>query len=247
MGFEFRIPSITGASEKEQLAQIKSYLYQFIPQLQWALNTLETASSSNNAAPQVKVTVPKSVSYDSSVAFADLKPLIIKSADIVEAYYEEINKRLTSEYVAQSDFGTFIETNEQEIKQSSTGIEQIFSNMQKIITDIENLNFALAEVNAQIKSGVLYYDEDGLPVYGLEIGQKNKIDGVEVFNRYARFTSDKLSFYDHNGLEVAYISDRKLFINNVEITGSFKMGGFVETVLAGGSIVKRWMNAGGVE
>ncbi len=39
MAFEFRLPQFSG-SDQEQLAQIKSYLYQFIPKLEWALNTL---------------------------------------------------------------------------------------------------------------------------------------------------------------------------------------------------------------
>ena len=39
MAFEFRLPQFTG-SDHEQLAQMKSYLYQFIPKLEWALNTL---------------------------------------------------------------------------------------------------------------------------------------------------------------------------------------------------------------
>ena len=81
-------------------------------------------------------------------------------------------------------------------------------------------------MNAHIKPGILYY-EDGIPVYGLEIGQKNTIDGVEVFNKYARFTSNKLSFYDQNGTEVAYISDYKLYITNMEITGTAKFGAFL--------------------
>ena len=228
MGFELRMPSITGSSEREQLAQIKSYLYQFIPQLQWALNTLDTTAAANYVVSQT----PKSIASkpatatDPEVAFDALKPLIIKSADIFQAYYEEISSRLTSEYVAQSDFGTFVEQNEQTINQTSIDIEQLFSNLQQIITDIENLNFTLAEVNAHIKSGILYYDGNGIPVYGLEIGQKTTVDGEEVFNKYARFTSDRLSFYDQNDSEVAYVSDYKLYITNAEITGKLKLGAF---------------------
>lgn len=234
MGLELRLPNITGASEREQLAQVKSYLYQLTEQLQWALNHLDTSAASNYvvqhqvrtvSAPQVAA-MSEGGGFDAEVAFDALKPLIIKSADIVQAYYEEISTRLESLYVAQSDFGTFTESTEQTITQSSTDIEQAFTNIQQILTDIENLSFTLAEVNAHIKSGILYYDDEGIPVYGLEIGQKTTLDGEEVFNKYARFTSDRLSFYDHNGTEVAYISDFKLYITHVEIIGSVKGGGF---------------------
>jgi hypothetical protein len=148
-------------------------------------------------------------------------------------------------YVAESDFGLFAEKTEQAISQSSTDIEQLFTNLQTIITDIEDLNFTLAEVNAHIRSGLLYTGDDGIPVYGLEIGQSNSVDGVEVFNKYARFTADRLSFYDKNDTEVAYISDYKLYIRNVEITSSYKIGGFVDTVMSNGDVVTKWVGGDG--
>lgn len=51
MAFEFRLPQFTG-SDKEQLAQIKSYLYQFIPKLEWALNTLAEQTKQSNHTEQ---------------------------------------------------------------------------------------------------------------------------------------------------------------------------------------------------
>lgn len=41
MNFDFRLPNISG-NDKEQLAQIRSYLYQFVPQLQWAFSSATT-------------------------------------------------------------------------------------------------------------------------------------------------------------------------------------------------------------
>lgn len=250
MAIELRLPNIKG-NDREQLAQIRSYLYQLTEQLQWALNNVNT-SSVNYVVQQVPSGVSSQNSqvapmdlgdedFDAEVAFSALKPLIIKSADIVNAFYNEINTRLESLYVTESDFGTFKEETEQNITQSSTEIEQAFTDIQQILTDIENLNFTLAEVNAHIKSGLLYYDDNSIPVYGLEIGQKNTVDGEEVFNKFARFTADRLSFYDQNDTEVAYISDYRLYIRNVEITSSFKIGGFVDTVMSSGDVVTKWV------
>lgn len=242
MGLDLRMPNITGASEREQLAQIRSYLYQFVPQLQWALNNLDTSSSQGQSVQQVikeKVTSNNPVSAEAT--FNAIKSLIIKSADIVQAYYDEINSRLEGLYVAESDFGTFVEQTNQVIKQTSTYVEQLFADTQAIVTDIDSIEHTLIDVNAHIKSGLLCYDDKGVPVYGLEIGQRNTIDGEEVFNKFARFTADRLSFYDQNDQEVAYISDQKLYIRNVEITSSYKIGGFVDTVTAGGGIVTKWV------
>lgn len=246
MSVDFRLPNITG-TDREQLAQIRSYLYQFVPQLQWALNNLGNTGTVNyvvQQAPRTSSTSSQGSSFDAEVAFGSLKPLIIKSADIVQAYYEEISSRLSGQYVAESDFGVFREDTEQKISQSSTDIEQAFSNIQQILTAIDNLNFTLAEANAYIRSGHLCYDDNSIPVYGLEIGQDNTIDGVKVFSKFARFTADRLSFYDQNDTEVAYISDYKLYINDVQIRGSLQEGGYKDFVNSSGGIVTKWV--GGV-
>lgn len=241
---ELRLPNITGLTEKEQLAQVKSYLYQHTGQLQFALNYLEGVTS-NAVALSQKTGSKSAQKIEPQATFDSIKSLIIKSADIVNAYYEEIDRKLVGEYVAQSDFGTYSEQTSQDITENSAGIERAFTNIQKIVTDIENMEYTLIEVNAHINSGILYYDEGGVPVYGLEIGQKNTIDGKEVFNKYARFTSDRLSFYDQNGTEVAYISDYKLYIRNVEITGSYRIGGLMDTVQSNGDVVTKWVGGNG--
>ena len=279
MGIDLRLPNINGATEREQLLQIKNFLYQHIEQLQFALNSIGT---SNNTSTGVVTTIPKSLvspaqtTVSAEATFGSIKALIIKSADIVDAYYEEINKRLEGEYVAQSDFGVFEEHTSQDIFENSTNVNRVFNNVQEIKTGVDssletlsgeigqvgskvgevetkvladlkainnelvNLNTSLIEVTANIRSGLLDTIDD-IPVYGLEVGQKTLIDGVEVFNKFARFTSDRLSFYDRNGVEVAYISDYRLYIYNVEITGIYKIGGLVDTVLASGDVVEKWV------
>ena len=247
MSSNIRLPKIDGTTSAQQLSQIKGYLYQLVEQLNYTLADMETGGTrvvmtggTSNAAAEKK--------NEAAASFNSIKALIIKSAEIVNAYYDEINRRLVKEYDALSDYGRFTEQATQDIKENADGIYQNFSNIQTIVTDIKNLEHKLIEVDAHIYSGLLYYDEDGVPVYGMEIGQRTEIDGKEVFNKYARFTSDRLSFYDQNDNEVAYISDTKLYIENVEIKVTYKMGGFEDKVLeADGSIVTKWIGYGGDE
>lgn len=237
-----RYPNITGSTDAQKLEQMKSYLYQIVDELNFQLEKPSAAgsvasgyaSSVNEAAKPQKKTDPMST-------FNDIKAIIIKSADILNAYYDKINARLEGVYVAESDFGTYAEQTTQDITANSKSIAQFYTDLQQVISEIEGVESTQIEVNAHINSGMLYYAEDGTPVYGLEIGQKTEVDGEEVFNKFARFTADKLSFYDQNGNEVAYISDRKLYITHIEVIGSFSQGGFVDTTLADGSIVTRWM------
>lgn len=515
MGIEIRLPNINAATEREQLIQLKSYLYQLSEQLQWAFDNINTtggSSSSGYVVNQPTKIYSKGLSNaEAELTFNSLKSLIIKSADIVNAYYDEINARLEGIYVAQSDFGAYAEKTSQEIEATSTSTTQRFENIQVIITgmdqDIGSINGSLetigqdlsyaqqdiislggtidtidstivvlegnvsdldtnlqstkqelqttvqntkaelsgtidsaktelnstiegakselnsaisttvegaktelnqaisssvegakAELNtnidtakeelngniestkselnsnisnaesnayayadaaeesakgytdsaaselngkigetaselagkiddtngridetdgkvsdlgdgldnansridgvdkdlqdsktnitteiqrvtdsvstvdklrlaaeealrgsiddlvfdlaglkqivvgvtAYIKSGLVYYTDAGIPVYGIEIGQEVETNGTTVFNKFARFTSEKLSFYDSNGSEVAYISDKKLYIGQAEVTISFKIGRLIDLVQANGDVVTKW-------
>ena len=244
MSIDFRFPNITAKDEAGQLIQMRSYLHQLVEQLNYAMKTVESGSSS--AASYQNKATPAAAGEDAKAqsTFNSIKSLIIKSADIVNAYYETINARLKGIYVAESDFGTYTEVTDAKIEGNSEAISQHYENIQQILSDIEGFENSLIEVNAHIKTGLLYYDESGAPVYGLEIGQRTAMDGVETFNKYARFTSEKLSFYDSNDNEVAYISDKKLYITHVEVTGSFSLGGFVQKVRADKSVVEKWVEGG---
>lgn len=234
-----RYPNIGGKSDAQKLEQMKSYLHQLVDELNYQLDRAGSLTGINPSTANAAARTAKKT--DSISAFNDIKALIMKSSDIVNAYYDEINARLEGVYVAESDFGTYAEQTSQEIQANSKSIEQFYTDLQQVITDVEGVVHSQIEVNAHINTGLLYYADDGTPVYGLEIGQRTEVNGEEVFDKFARFTADKLSFYDQNGNEVAYISDRKLYITHIEVIGSFAQGGFVETSLADGSIVTRWM------
>ena len=324
MSGNIRLPNITGKTVEEQAQQMKSYLTQLAGELNWALDNIAGGSSVSSANTPYRSTNTgagsdvQQKSEELLKNFNDLKGLIIKSADIVNAYYEEINTRLAGLYVAQSEYGSFVEKTESVTKENSTSITTNYENIQlvtgrvekaegdindtktdlqgnidgveetlsKDISDtksdlatsinnakeelngsidgakeeldksikdtekklqdkIDSVTAILIDVQAYIKSGLLYYEDGtGIPIYGVEVGQTNVVNGQEIFNQYARFTADRLSFFDQNGVEVAYISDRKLFISNVEITVSFKLGGFMDTVMANKSVVTKWVGGG---
>ena len=241
MSANLRFPNITGASDAQKLQQVQSYLYQLVQDLNWAFENVGGAGGLKPSAELPKDHGSTAESEDAVAKFNDIKALIIKSADIVTAYYDTINARLKGIYVAQSDFGTYSEQTEASSEANSTGISQLYSNVQQISSDVEDLNQARIDTNAYIRTGLLEDDPTIGPVYGVEVGQSTQVDGVDIFKKYARFTADKLAFYDSNDIEVAYISDKKLYITHAEITGSLTQGKFVETAQSNGDIVKKWV------
>lgn len=244
MSIDIRFPNITAPTEAGKLQQLQSYMHQLVEQLNWALNNISGIGGTPTAKPG---TGASTASKDDPISnFNSIKGLIIKSADIVKAYYEEIDNllKLSGEYVAEATFpdgsATFVEQTNMKIDATSTAVEQFYTDIQQILTDLESVENTLIDVNAHIKTGLLDYD-NGIPVYGLEVGQRTEVDGVEVFNKYARFTASKLSFYDVNDNEVAYISDYKLYITHAEVSGSLQVGGYKDIVSADGGIVTKWI------
>lgn len=218
-----RLPNITAATESGQLSQLKDYIFQFAEQMNYALTSIDKKQSEVAASVSEMASASETPSPDNAATtFGEVKSLIIKSADIINAYYDEINKKLSGEYVACSDFGKYTEKTDATIRATSEKLEQEYYNKQTIDSEISTIYETLA--NAYIRSGLL--ENGDVPIYGLEVGQKNTVDGVEVFNKYARFTADRLSFYDKNGIEVAYISDYKLYITSAEITDELYLGGY---------------------
>lgn len=102
MSMNIRFPNITGVSEAEQIAQIKSYLYQLVEQLNWMLPTIEMGAGQSGASR----TGP-AFGDISAETFYELKSLLIQSSDTLNAYYDKINAKLEGQYVSQADFGGY--------------------------------------------------------------------------------------------------------------------------------------------
>ncbi|MBQ9747545.1 MAG: hypothetical protein IJV98_02060 [Clostridia bacterium] len=223
MAVSLRYPKITATGEREQLAQIKSYLFGLVGELQAALDGRDQGDA-------IEYGPDRGSLADGAKALGELKSLIIRSADIVDAYTDQIAHRLEGAYVAQSAFGTYTEKTAQELTANATALESVFSHVSTLDAALDSVQSRLTRSDAYIRSGLLCYREDGSAVYGLEVGQRTVIEGEEVFDKYARFTAERLSFYDRNGSEVAYISDYKLYITSAQVSGTLTLGSYaIET------------------
>ena len=229
MSIDIRLPNINSATEQGQLSQMRSYLYQLVEQLNWALNTVQDGAVQTVVQPMTAPTASGTAAAEQEAqdTFNSIKSLIIKSADIVNAYYETMRLRMDGEYVAESDFGVYRRTTAAELSATIDSVNQLYTDLQSVEETADGAYDSVRAVTANIKTGLLYTNESGVPVYGLEVGQRNVENGVESFRKYARFTANRLSFYDQNDTEVAYISDYKLFITQAHITGSITLGRYV--------------------
>ena len=241
MSIDIRLPNITGATEAEQLQQIRSYLYQLAPQLNWALSTLETKESSVAAVQKTGVGAAAAEKDKERLDnFNELKHLIIKSADIVNAYYDEINKRLEGHYIAESDFGTYYKDASAEITANYEQIRLDFDNMQGIISS-DGTDTMLRSTTAYIKLGIIAEESNGDPINGIEVGQTNEDEEEVTFNRFARFTARTLTFYNSSGTTLATFGDEGMVVPRAKIEGDLTLGKYVLDTTSG--IAFKW--AGG--
>ena len=155
------LPQQLTGSDREQLQGMKTYLFQLAQELQFALGSVEKQilTVQDTAANAEREVSRVSESQTPKAQFSALKALIIKSADIVDAYYEEINRRLSGQYLAISDFGTYRQETEQVITENSQGITRVFSDVQTISTslgqaqsDIHGISDSLGQAQSDIQA-----------------------------------------------------------------------------------------------
>lgn len=234
MGIDIRMPNINATTDAGQLQQIRSYLYQFAEQMKWALDTMGAGQSETVVQQGGGSSSSGSTEEaDAMSTFNEVKSLIIKSADIVDAYYEEIDKMisLSGKYVAQSEFGDYTEETNQSISATSTQVTQNLNKIETIEGKVDGISDSIKEKESYIRYGYVgtTLDDSGLATNdapGIEIGDYNNLDGSEN-RRYARFTAYGLELFgDTIEYPVAYIKQYKLYITNAEITGTLILGGY---------------------
>lgn len=232
---DIRKPNITEKTAEGQLAQIRSYLYQFAEQLQWAFNSISGGETMESYRVSQTTSSGGSKEKNAQNTFSELKSLIIKSADIVDAYYKEFGVLLESEgkYVAVSDFGTYYERSSKTIVDKYDSIEQQHKNLQKVVDDMGTVVGELS-TNALIKSGMLKHvtigEHEGVPLYGIEIRQQvvDETTGEEIYHKLAMLSSEGLELYANPNSDIpsAIFKHNTMYITNAEISGTLKLGGY---------------------
>lgn len=212
MSMELRLPNITGKTPEEQLSQLKNYLYTTIEQMNWALSVTEKASDELSKKVE-KVVDESSAEKKAESTFGEIKSLIIKDADIVSAYREEITKEYDGKYVAVSDMGTYEENIKSSITEGPDGINIQLKSL-KEITDTLSSD-AVRQSEGYIKIGKIG-EKDGADVYGVEIGQNLASDSDRKL--FSRYTAEGTTLYNANGDETIVIAAGKTrFSGNVTV------------------------------
>ena len=89
---DIRLPNISASADAStQMAQMRSYLYQMVEQLNWALSALDSGVAASLPVQTVGQAAP-ATSDETDQRMANLRDLIIKSAESVQMELDEIKK-----------------------------------------------------------------------------------------------------------------------------------------------------------
>jgi hypothetical protein len=229
----------------DQLRQITSYLFQLQRDLNVALDSVDSATKE-----AAEITAATAVENTVSATAKSLKSLIIKTAGVIQKEMDEWTETLSGTYLAISDFGTYQEEVSQEITATATEIvnnygfnstlEAYRARIEELEADNTLLNNYKVQTEQYTKTGLLYYDEFDVPVYGYAVGEvltRVTVNGEETVRRedlMATWSAGRLNFWQ-GGVIVAYYANNKMYVTDGEFLNSLQIGDWIITT-AGGNL-----------
>lgn len=289
--FNLTSPPMLSGDEKNQLMQLRTFLYQMTEQLNMASIQLDEKVGAVSSASPSSSSSTKSMAEEKAGEYNSLKSLILKTADytkeqitivnnligdtneqivIIDGKVTDTNALLTNtsdytasildkirgdvdtntdaitglsakiskEFVAVSDYGSWQEAVNHQLSLNADGIQQTldyYSRLEAVETSNASFNEYIVATEGNIKIGIVDWEDENktIPLVGVAIGQDITCREVTVGNvKYAEvnkdkflatFTSKALKFWQGDQV-VAYITNNELYIVNARIIGSLGVG-----------------------
>ena len=222
-------PSLLAVSDPQALY---GYLFRMAEQLNVALGELNGSGGTAGSA-----VISGALNPTEQSARDELKALIVNTAETLRSEMDRLETVLRSDYAAvSSQWGVYKEQMQNTITATAEGIVQQYG----YDGDIEALEaqasgFERYRISTEgfIRQGFVERNEAGVPIIGIAIGQgltgvETTVDGQTVLEldetqSCAFYTAERVSFRI-GGREVAYLSNRRLYVADVEVTGSLRLG-----------------------
>ncbi len=247
----FQPPGVPQGDALQQTAQLYRHLYAFTEQLNAALQALDTrmASTATEAARAASGGAWGGVggaSQEQADEYNNLRSLIIKTAHTVELEMNAIVEDFSRTYLAQSEFGTFLENLDTRIETGAEGILlglDYSARLDDLDESAAGFSSYQARTEQYIKIGIVKYNDDGTTEAGVVVGNNLstvEVDGKEIVrsdNMYSCFTAQRLSFWKDEQ-EVAYFSNRALHVHEIVVNESITIGGWKITAGQSGLVIK---------
>ena len=243
-------PSLKG-DERAQLEQMYRYLYKMSEQLNTALAVTDkeyqiVVQKRSGSAPGSDSPITPQL----DAQYRELRSLIIKTADIVNQQMDKTIKQLNGKFEAiSSEWGTFEQNIERKIVETAEATIDSFDYSEKIHgiekTVLDGVTSYAIESLGYIKRGIIGFDDENFPIYGIAVGTELKEKTVEkdgktyqqidTTKRIATYTSDAITFW-RNDVAIARFSGDELYVTRAEITQQIRLGDWFFSVAESGGL-----------
>lgn len=223
-------PQLVG-TDAERIALLYNYLFKLSGTINFALQNIGSENLSVEYKNEIALnSASQSERIDDQ--YAAVKSIVIKTANIIRTEMDRMSADFSKTYAAKSEFGDYLESTKSLVEATANGIVQNY-HLDSVLTtnDADFADFRNWKISSDqyIHSGLLYYDDENLPVYGVAVGNNLtyiEVDGKKIVkkeNLAATFTAEKISFWQ-DGREAAYLSNQKLYILDAQVKGRLSAG-----------------------
>ena len=233
----YELPPQARGSAEEQLAALRDYLVRLAQELEHVERG--GIAAVGREAPAVRRQDVISLREQA----AALKALIIKNANEITSYADERFDSLSSTYLAVSDFGTYREQIDTEIRQTARDTVESYHYAESI----QALERYMTVLNGQIRRGLIEDPETHEIHLGIAIsealsftGQTQTVGGATYFElspgqTLGLYTSSGWQFWI-NGMKRGWFSseDSMLHVSNIVVENKLKIGADWEISTSGG-------------
>lgn len=222
MSVNIRYPNITGGTEREQLSQVKSYLYQLVEQLNYALPTIGTGDGSTQSASSGTHEV-----QGGELSYYELKSLIVHELQQIDAEVAKAVDEALEKAIENGEFNGVSPT---------VSVTEIDGGHRVTITDVNGTQ-SFDVMDGEDGSGGGGVSGEYLPLSG------GYMEGDIFMNSHSLFFDDGsgsgpyiTGYYDSDG------------VPRLEILGSdndeaFQMGYLADPAYDGDAVPKRYVDA----
>ena len=161
MSVNLRYPNISGFTEKEQLAQIKSYLYQLVDQLNYALPSLGGSTQTYEV-------------QGTEVSYYELRSLIISTTGELRDQYEKLYQRLETDYTSKKDFNENAEAVSAELDR----LLELINTLDGLVENLKGEDVTIKESIADLSGSVTSLSKSVGDLAAEDVAIKKTIDDL---------------------------------------------------------------------
>lgn len=223
-------PVLTGGGA-EALQRLYGYLFRMAEQM----NVAQAELGGTGVQALGSGAGADSLSYGSTRD--QLQALIVNTAETLRREMDRLEQVLRSEYQAvSSQWGVYKEQISATITATAEGVVQQYgfaSELDALSAQATEFDRYRVSTEGFIRQGFVERNEQGVPIIGIAIGQgltgvETTVNGQTVLEldstqSCAFYTADRVSFRI-GGREVAYLSNRRLYVEEVQVTGRLWAG-----------------------